>query len=726
MNRLILVCLILIINTCKGIGSPSPANADFEMLRKKVTDQVMAGQVNESRIRELMTSLGEDGHWAGINYENVSLTGFQHTRHTGNLVEMARAYKKMGTSLSGDKSLKQAINIALDFWLRNDFQSDNWWHNQIGVPTQMCNFLLIMDKDLSSEQIKRTGEIVGRAHLNASGARPSGDRIKIAGILAKHLLFKHDEAGFNDVIRVIEGEIKFATGRGMQYDYSFHHRPDRVNNTLSYGLDYADVFAEWADFVAGTIYKFTEKPVQQLVDYYLDGICKMMVYGKYSDPGARNRDISRQGRQGSMSTTALERLLKITDYRRNELEQIIRIRKGTGETPISHSTFFWQSEHFTFQRPDFFTSVRMFSTRNANMEEPYNEEGLTNHHRGDGANYISRTGLEYNEVPPVYDWQKIPGTTVVQKPELPSAKEIQKMGLTDFVGAVTDGMYGAVAFDFKSPHDPLVARKSWFFFDKEYVCLGAGISEFLPIYQSGDSLPVVTTVNQCSLKGDVVVMNGNQKSTILKGDHQLDEAKWILHDGIGYLFPEKQKIHLTNQAQSGSWYLINHQSGISRNEVKIDIFKLWIEHGSNPQNAGYQYIVVPSANESEMERRIAGGDIRILANTREIQAVQNTNLNIVEIVFYKAGGIQLDNGLTIMIDSPGMVIIKMDRSEVKQITVSDPSRKNSKIHLTVTGKFLPDDKNYKSVWNADKGVSEIAVELPQAQWSGSSVSSSLM
>lgn len=35
MNRLIVVCVILIIYTCKGTGSASPNNPDFEMLRKK-------------------------------------------------------------------------------------------------------------------------------------------------------------------------------------------------------------------------------------------------------------------------------------------------------------------------------------------------------------------------------------------------------------------------------------------------------------------------------------------------------------------------------------------------------------------------------------------------------------------------------------------------------------------------------------------------------------------
>ena len=72
-----------------------------------------------------------------------------------------------------------------------------------------------------------------------------------------------------------------------------------------------------------------------------------------------------------------------------------------------------------------------------------------NHHRGYGANHIYGYGNEYYDISPVLDYQKIPGTTVVQKNQLPHHREIKKLGLTDFVGATTDGRYGVVGFDYK-------------------------------------------------------------------------------------------------------------------------------------------------------------------------------------------------------------------------------------------------------------------------------------
>ncbi len=702
--------ILLFILFCSGVQAKT---SEIELLRLKVKAEAMLPSVDEASVRELMATIKADGTWPGINYQDVSNTGFQHSRHLSNMVELSRAYEKKGTKLKGDSNLKKVIYSALDYWLANDFICDNWWWNQIGTPGSLVSLLLIMDTDLTKEQVVKTLPMVGRAHLNATGARPSGDRIKIAGILAKCLLFQRDEAKFDEVIKVIEGEIKFAKGRGMQYDNSFHHREDRVNNTISYGTGYADAFAEWAAFVAGTKYKFSDPAIHQLTDYYLDGICKMLVYGKYPDTGARNRDITRSDGERGFGTATPERLLKASDYRKKELEDIIKIRHGEPATAVSYAAFFWQSEHFTIQRPDFFTSVRMYSTRDYNMEMPYNGEGLMNHHRGDGTNYISRTGKEYQDLAPVTDWQKIPGTTVVQKPALPSEKEIQKKGLTDFVGAATDGKYGVVAFDFRSPHDPLEARKSWFFFDHEYVCLGAGIT-------ATGGLPVATTMNQCLLLTPVMVMRENKKSVVEKGERILSNVNWLFHDGVGYLFPKPANVNLANQPQSGSWYRINHQTDSPKEEISKEVFKLWIDHGSRPQNAGYAYVVIPSTTEKEMENQ-PGRDIRILANTTEIQAVQNNGLNISQVIFYTSGEIMLFEKLKIGMESPGVVMVKTEGAAFKQITVADPSRKLGKIHLTVTAKIENNGANYKSVWNADKQISEIAIDLPQTVYAGKSV-----
>jgi chondroitin AC lyase len=629
------------------------------------------------------------------------------------MVEMSRAYKKKGSPLKGNPKLKKAIYASLDYWLAHDFICENWWWNQIGTPNNLVSMLYIMDTDLTKEQIAKTMPMVGRAYLNATGARPSGDRIKIAGILAKVCLFNRDENQFNTVIRVIEGEIKFSTGRGMQHDFSFHHREDRVNNTLSYGTGYADAFAEWASLVAGTKYQFSASPLELLTDYYLDGICKQMVYGKYVDTGSMNRDITRSDGQKAFGTKTIDNLMMASDYRKRELETIKKIREGETVVTKTHATFFWQSEYFTLQRPNFFTSVRMYSNRDYNMEQPYNGEGLMNHHRGDGTNYISRTGNEYDGTAPVYDWQKIPGATIVQKPALPSEKEIQKKGITDFVGAATDGNLGVVVMDFKSPHDPLEAKKSWFFFEKEYVCLGTGIN-------STSSFPVATTINQCQLSDDLLVRANGQTSKPDKGNREIKEVEWILNDGIAYIPLQPVTLNLSNQTEKGSWYTINHQSDTPKEEVGTEIFKLWFNHGIRPNNATYQYLVIPSVKAEELGNQ-PDRKIVVLSNSAEIQAVKHIGLNCCEMVFYQSGQVQISKDLAVGMEGPGLAIVKSDGANIKAITVADPSRKLSRIHLTTNVKLEKTGANFTSAWNKAMGISEIAIDLPKTVYAGKSV-----
>jgi hypothetical protein len=700
-------------------AKPSPAthsHSDMELLRKKFIAELLAPPVQDAQVKELIATLLPDGTWPGIDYADTSRTAFQHTQHLANLVQMSRAYKKKGSALAGKKELKHAISLSLDFWLKNDFICENWWNNEIGTPGDLTAVLLLMDTDLTREQTEKTSAITGRSHINAWGARQSGDRIKIAGIQAKNALFKRDAGLFEMLMKVVEGEIRFVPDneRGMQVDYSFQHRVDRVNNTLSYGLGYAEAFAEWAAGVAGTRYRFSEESLQQLIDYYLDGICKMMVYGKYPDPGATNRDIARPRSGAAFNTLILERLMSVTGYRKEELETIMKIRRNEARPALSYSKFFWQSEHYTHQRPGYFTSVRMFSSRNCNMEEPYNGEGLMNHHRGDGANYLSLTGNEYFTLSPVYDWQKIPGTTVLQKPSLPPENEIQKPGTMDYAGAVTNGKYGAAGFDFASPHDPVKARKAWFFFDDEYVCLGAGIT-------SATNYPVVTTLNQCRLEGEVFASSGGSDRTVSQGEHSLEQTGWIFHNGVGYLFPEPAKVVLSNRAQTGSWYGINRQTHSSREEVSLDVFKLWIDHGVRANDAGYQYVVMPSSTPDKVKAAAADSPVKILANTPALQAVWHRDLNMLQAVFYTNGEVEFAGGIRITLDGPGIVMVKNEGGNIREISVADPLRKSGKMHFSINRKLDIRTDQAHSFWNEAKGVSEVSVDLPRKLFAGQSV-----
>ncbi|MEQ9219168.1 MAG: polysaccharide lyase family 8 super-sandwich domain-containing protein [Cyclobacteriaceae bacterium] len=695
-------------------------NADLEKIRKRVIFEVMEPEVDYTHIAHLINTIQGDGSWPGINYEDTSRTGFEHSRHLSYMVDLSHAYKKSHTKYYQDKKTRKTLKKALNYWFENDFICENWWWNQIGTPDRFVTILLIMDDDLTDKEKESAATIMARSTLSAWGARPGGDRIKIAGIYGKYGLFLRDEAILQEVVNTMATEIQYAVDRGtpndirgLQTDLSFHHRGDRVNNTLSYGLNYAAIFAEWAAKVGDTQYSFPDRAIQLLVDYYLDGICKMLVFGTYPDLGAKNRSISRVSALHAHGVDTPKKLILASDYRNDELAEIIRIRNGNAKPNLTGSKFFWHSEYYSHQRPGYFSSVRMYSTRNRSMEEPYNGEGLKNHHLGEGSNFVYQTGKEYYNIFPVLDWQKIPGATVVQKRTMPPENEIQKTGLTDFVGGVTNGLHGAVAFDFQSPYHSLEARKSWFFFDEEYVCLGTQIN-------SEEEEPVFTTLNQTWLKGEVSVFEEGKIRQLEQGEHKLQNVQWINHDGVAYILPTNTSLGISNQLETGSWFSINRQSDSPKELVSGDVFTAWIDHGARPSNASYQYVVVPGMTNEKIEAYRKDLPIQILANTPEIQAVRNKKTQTTQLVFYQPGKVRISDDFHLISRSPCMVMVESEGSDPMQISIADPTRKLEAVEILINREITEGD-SYEVSWDDIDGYSTLYIDLPQGDYAGQSV-----
>jgi chondroitin AC lyase len=693
-------------------ASTSVASPDLETIRKRIIADLLEPQVNAPRISELVKSLRPDGSWPGINYKDVSRTGFEHRIHLENMVELSRAYKKPGSPFYMNADVRKTVSSALDYWIAHDFICENWWWNEMGTPNLMINTLLLMDTDLTEKQRKEGARIANRANLEASGARPGGDLIQIAGMLGKQGLFARDEQVLQRVVKVMADEIKITTGRGMKPDMSFHHRVDNVISTLTYGTGYANTFSYWAVKIAGTKFKLPEQSMNLLIDYYLDGICKSLVYATYHDPGAMNRDLSRQGALDAFNASTAENLLKASSYRRAELMEVVKVRKGEKKPGFTWNRFFWHSSYFTHQRPSWFASVRMHSSRGSNMEQPHNEEGLKNHHFADGSTFISLTGKEYFDIFPVWDWQKIPGATIMQKPALPHWREIPKKGLTDFSGGVSDGNYGVAGFDFASVHDPLKARKSWFFFDKEYVCLGAGISA-----TSGNN--VFTTINQCLLNKDVTVSRNNNTGQADTGITKLNGVSWVHHDGLGYLFHAPADLWLQNSTATGNWRQINHQSWATEEPVSKKVFSIWIDHGPQPQSASYQYTVIPSVTPSAAEAYKKRGDVQVISNTPALQAVSHKGLQRTEAVFYEPGKIILNSNVTLVARQPCIVMVKMEGKNIREIAVSDPTHKLKQLELQVDATLAGSGSDWKI--KKENNSSILEVTLPQEGYAGKTV-----
>lgn len=175
------------------------AQSDFEIIKNRVRTELLKPAVDDARVATLVNAENKDGSWPGIDYTDVSRTGYRLEIHLNYMVVLARAYNCSESEFYKSKKVKQSIESSLSFWVTHDFISDNWWHNQIGTPSNLVNLMLLIGDDLPPGLVEKAQPIILRANLNATGARPSGDRIQIAGILAKNLLFINDKKQFGKV-----------------------------------------------------------------------------------------------------------------------------------------------------------------------------------------------------------------------------------------------------------------------------------------------------------------------------------------------------------------------------------------------------------------------------------------------------------------------------------------------------------------------------------------------
>jgi len=660
------LCMTLLILPGAASSRGKDASAELELIRRRIIEPLLE-PVDEGTVTKLLDSMEPDGSWRDIDYEDRNKANWKTTRHLSNLLLLTRAYAVRSSSMRGDERLRPAIYSALDFWLEHDYENPNWWWNVIGVPGRLARVLLLLDDELDAERREKGTAILSRAKIGMTGA----NLVDVAYITVMRGILQRDSALVAEAVASITDEIRITTEEGIQPDFSFHqHGPLLYNH--GYGAVFMRNCSRLAVTVTGTRFEFPREKIELLNGLILDGT-QWMIRRSTKDYGATGRGITR--RQGENESAGYlrgvaENMLRLPTGRAKEYRDLLS-RMNTGEPPLVGNRCFWRSDFMTHHRPGWYASVRMFSNRLFSTDRPHNDEGLKSHHLADGCTYIMRTGMEYHDIFPVWDWWKIPGTTVELTPELEG--DICRKGTTSFAGGVSDGMYGVAAFDFE--RDGLTARKAWFFFDEGFVCLGAGIG-----CRSGNR--VVTTLNQCFLEDGVTVSYGGKAETVERGDHTLSGVEWVHHDGIAYVFPEPSDVRMRNDVRKGSWWSINHQ--YSKDEIARDVFTLWLDHGKNPADARYTYVVLPGVTLSETASYHARPPVEILSNEPDIQAVRNEAAGVTGAAFYAPGALVVPGETTVETDAPCLLLLRREREGRYSVSVSDPGRANDTIRIRMT------------------------------------------
>lgn len=693
------LAFLLFANAVCASGAMGQSAADFVQLKEQIrqsfwqiplrTNEQLAVQgPSAGQIQQWTQSLRPDGTWSDINYADQTRDFWETALHLKRVLAMATAYEHGKAEGRSDPALRRAILSATDLWTSKDFQNPNWWQNKIGVPNQLSDIMLLMEREMSPSEKAAGLKILNRIKIEGTGQNLAWE----AGIVFKTAVLEENAAMAKTARAAILNQIAITTEEGIQPDESFHqHGPQQQLG--NYGLAFAAETVNWAYIWRGTPWAMPAAQVAILRDYLLHGEA-VVVRNDTMDISACGRQLFADSPAGKGRTVLnLLNVMAIADpnhaaeYHAAVAVDSVTDHAGNPSQPGAMlDKNFYRSDYVVHRRPAYYASVKMCSRR-VRGEELVNGENLSGRYLADGAMFVYQTGNEYKNIFPVWDWRRLPGVTDAATGN--NLKPVGKMD-TDFAGGVSDGRYGAAGLDYH--RDGVSARKSWFFFDHEIVCLGAGI-------HSATKEPLVTGIEQSLLQGDIFAGNGHGRGQAQSAQtHQIKGMRWVWHDDRGYFFPKPEDVMLSGASQTGSWSKVYH--GPHTEPISRQVFSLWINQGSGLQPTNYSYVVLPSATMKQVRTYAAHPDSEIIRNTPAVQAVKSRKLGIVMAMFFSPGEIETGRG-SISVDKPCAIIVH-EKDRQRTITVSDPSQLSKRVHLTVRGKTY-------------------AVDLPQKGEAGKSV-----
>lgn len=514
----------------------------------------------------------------------------------------------------------------------------------------------------------------------------------------------------------------------------------------AYGIEFMKGGAKIPSLLAGTPWKYPEQVQDNLESYIVEGFGNGMYQGMMLDclkgrsvsrPASSNQAAGREAMMiilqivDSFSQEAKETTLSALKAWLEEDEGFIdslvgaenmAIKKKAKEiledtsiqsniAPVHKS--YPLMDRVVHRTEDYLFALSMYSERIQNTEI-MNDENRFGWHQNNGMTYIYDEDKQYTEnywntVNPL----RLPGTTVVPvnigtgKPDGSGfAQGGDFCSKESWVGGTSIGNYGVSGMSFSgetqgiagdapvSYAPDLKGKKSWFMFDDEMVCLGAGITN------KNMELPVETTIENKKLRKDgsnQLLVNGEKTEIPVKEANvkelvertadvsgtSFEQVNWAHLEGnqsvgTGYYFPEENtEIQVRRGQTTGSWKDV----GTFEGESTENYLEMWVDHGQNPENASYSYVLLPETSAEETENYAQAPKVTILENSSEVQAVRHETLKIIGTNFWQEQGGSVE-GITS--DKAASVMLQETEQGTVKISVSDPTMKNKgNIQLTL-------------------------------------------
>lgn len=618
----------------------STANAsDIATLKGRMRSEFLGA--SDVLAPKAIATLSASGEWSDINYADRSVGEWTPMAHLERIRAMAIVYSATKGKYSNSAAVREGIVRALRAWVARSPQSDNWWHNTIGVQLALAPILVLMDAELPSDL--RSTLLSEFVSLDAVPAdRKTGQnlvwyamQLVVKGVLTSNSL---DIAEGRDAIR---STLALTTGEGFQADLSFHQHGNQLYSG-GYGLTLLVDTVQLAIWLQGTEWHLPESDLNFLADYATVGIGSL-VWGDWLDWGARGREITRQETtpRTTLLRRAVNRLVFLTPDRYSTLNALLA-RLGNAPPAQISTHGFWRSDFLSHQTPNGYFSVKMVSKRTVGTESG-NGENLLGYWLPFGTTFIvgKSMGNEYLGLQPLFNWSAMPGTTT---PVVVPSFNGYLRHREDRVAVLNSPSNGMACMQVNTYG--LQVKKFWFFDGEMMVALGADI------HYTGPQR-VHTTLNQTRWVGtaesNVATLNKNVVNTSQSG------VKWLTHGDVGYLLLDDQSATLSVDERRLIADPTTRAFGAVPSRMSATQFMtLSIDHGINPKEARYAYAVVHGIGDTSKLKSVPRP--KVLVNSAHAQGVMSADGTQLAVVFHQPSQVELGQGLTLQADQAVAVL----------------------------------------------------------------------
>ena len=640
-------------------------------------------------IEELLAKQNEEGAWTDINYADKTRSGWEPRLHPERILGLVKACQDENSEYYQSEKVIQAIHAALGFWFKEKLKCPNWYYNQIGVPRTLGVAFVLFEEHLTADEKKEAVELMKNSQFGMTGQ----NKVWLAGNVMMRALLENDLALVQQARDTIVSEICTGKKEGIKDDWSFHqHGPQQQFG--NYGLAYISSMSLFSGLFAETSMAFSDEQLD-IIGSLLDKGYQWVIWKGNMDISALGRQLFRSAPEHKAlgAAFAAAELGGGTNHFCNEVaERVMRNCFSPKNSLVGHKHF-WQSDYTLMRQPAWMASLKMASTRVLGTES-MNGDNKKGYYLADGALFVYDTGQEYLNIFPVWDWRKVPGVTTYESDaSMPMLEKSYYPGNeSDFVGGISDGKQGLSVMELK--RDGLTVRKYCLFTPEALVVLGSGI-------QSDSLLPVTTSIEQCWAedKAEVWIDGGWKK--LESRQTFVQKGLRVLHGQKGYIIPEGQCVAEVEN-RTGRWNDIMQIYREQTEEGKV--FSLYMNHGTRPSGASYQYYILPQADRKAVER-FSTDDLKIMTNTEKMQVVHVAKEDAWWIAAWKEGTCTLGSSLRVDVLTPGLYCIKRQGNSY-QIVCGDPTQQRDSLVLEINGVKKP-------------------IQLPQGKDRGTSVACKL-